>query len=60
MAKKEAGFEEKITEAAELIRKAATQLENCGLTLDFQIIIKPQPETVSLTIESSGKTPVSK
>jgi hypothetical protein len=53
-------FVEKIAAAARLIHEASKELRQVGLILEFTVTVKPQLETVSLIVESSGKTPVSK
>jgi hypothetical protein len=47
-------IEQKIVEAAQLIKEAARELEKLGLLLDFEIWIKFQPPTVSLTVSNDN------
>jgi hypothetical protein len=48
------GIEQKMAEAARLMKEAASKLEELGLRLDFEIRIKPQPPTVGLTLSNDN------
>ena len=46
--KSDTSVEEKLSEAARLIKEAGLQLEDVGLEIDFTITIKAQPPTFTL------------
>jgi hypothetical protein len=48
------GIEQKLAQAAQLMKEAASELEELGLLLDFEIRIKPQPPAVSLTFSNDN------
>jgi hypothetical protein len=48
------GIEQKMAEAARLMKEAARELEEIDLRLDFEIRIKPQLPTVSLTFSNDN------
>jgi hypothetical protein len=47
-------IEQKMAEAARLMKEAARELEKIDLWLDFEIRIKPQPPTVGLTLSNDN------